>query len=630
MATKLTDLTELTAVPATDDFLHIVDVDDITGGSDGTSKKILLSTLYSGRTAIITSVNGDSGPVVVLDTDDINEGAANLYYTDARVDANPDVVANTAKVGITPTQASEISANTLKVGITPTQASDITTNNAKVGITPTQASDITTNNAKVGITPTQASDIVTNNAKVSNVQSDWNASTGLAEILNKPTIPIVPVDSVNGQTGVVVLDTDDIAEGTTNLYYTDARVDANPDVVANTAKVGITPTQASDITTNRSDITTNRTGIADNAIDIAQNALDISNKVSNVQSDWNASSGLAVILNKPTIPSGGVTQIVAGTNVTISPTGGTGAVTVNASGGGGSGIAAVVDDTTPQLGGNLDVQAFQIETSTTNGNIVIDPNGTGVLEVEGTPMAGIGQPATDAAIQLNCSTNAHGVKIQSPPHSAAASYTLVLPDDTGTNGQVLTTDGSGNLSFGGGGLSETPLANISARFMWSSADGGERVHVGQTSYGPFNYYSFTSEPFSASLRDWSSSATVNVTTATTDIFGPQSYGFYVPNVGKKVKVRVTYRMTADAGLDWGFSMWDCTPPSNGSVSNITLTLRGQSTTQITQSTGNQIWISEFTTTNAISDKYLFFLAESRSPTISITTYTYANLTFTLV
>lgn len=32
------------------------------------------------------------------------------------------------------------------------------------------------------------------------------------------------VASVNGQTGAVVLDTDDIAEGTTNLYYTDARV----------------------------------------------------------------------------------------------------------------------------------------------------------------------------------------------------------------------------------------------------------------------------------------------------------------------------------------------------------------------------------------------------------------------
>jgi hypothetical protein len=37
--------------------------------------------------------------------------------------------------------------------------------------------------------------------------------------------------------------------------------------------------------------------------------------------------------------TGGVTQIIAGTNVTISPSGGTGAVTINASGGGGGGVS---------------------------------------------------------------------------------------------------------------------------------------------------------------------------------------------------------------------------------------------------------------------------------------------------
>ena len=56
-------------------------------------------------------------------------------------------------------------------------------------------------------------------------------------------IPNVPVDSVNGQTGVVVLDTGDIDENG-NLYYTEARVAANSAVAANTAKVGITTQQA--------------------------------------------------------------------------------------------------------------------------------------------------------------------------------------------------------------------------------------------------------------------------------------------------------------------------------------------------------------------------------------------------
>lgn len=52
-------------------------------------------------------------------------------------------------------------------------------------------------------------------------------------------------------------------------------------------------------------------------------------------------------------------------------------------------------------------------------------------------------------ITLNCENNSHGVKIKGPPHSAAASYTLTLPDDTGTNGYVLKTDGSGTTSWGG-------------------------------------------------------------------------------------------------------------------------------------------------------------------------------------
>ena len=55
--------------------------------------------------------------------------------------------------------------------------------------------------------------------------------------------------------------------------------------------------------------------------------------------------------------------------------------------------------------------------------------------------------SADGAIKLNCSQNSHGVTIQAPPHSAAATYTLTLPENTGTNGQFLTTDGSGVLSF---------------------------------------------------------------------------------------------------------------------------------------------------------------------------------------
>lgn len=51
-------------------------------------------------------------------------------------------------------------------------------------------------------------------------------------------------------------------------------------------------------------------------------------------------------------------------------------------------------------------------------------------------------------ITLNCENNSHGVHIKGPPHSAAATYTLTLPNNAGSNGQALLTNGSGGLSWG--------------------------------------------------------------------------------------------------------------------------------------------------------------------------------------
>ena len=103
-------------------------------------------------------------------------------------------------------------------------------------------------------------------------------------------------------------------------------------------------------------------------------------------------------------------------------------------------IADLVEDTSPQLGGNLDIQANKITTSTANTNIQIEPNGTGVLEIRG---AG----GHDGTLQLNCSAQSHGVQIKSPPHSAAAAYTLVLPTTRGSNHELLKSDGTGTLSW---------------------------------------------------------------------------------------------------------------------------------------------------------------------------------------
>jgi Fe-S-cluster formation regulator IscX/YfhJ len=271
----------------------------------------------------VTSVNTQTGDVV-LDTDDISEGSSNLYYTEARVSANTSVAANTlkntypsadaTKVGhITVTQAvdldtleSNVATNNAKISfdsasstklagiesgaeVNPTSTDELSegstnlyytdarvsansavaANTAKTGITTQQAADITTNNAKVGITTDQANAITTNSAKVSfpEAPNDGDAYVRQSEGWVSLTHPADAVTSVNGETGVVVLDSDDITEGASNLYYTDARVSANSDVTANTAKVGITTQQAADIVTNNakvgittqqaSDITTN-------------------------------------------------------------------------------------------------------------------------------------------------------------------------------------------------------------------------------------------------------------------------------------------------------------------------------------------------------------------------------------
>jgi len=88
-----------------------------------------------------------------------------------------------------------------------------------------------------------------------------------------------------------------------------------------------------------------------------------------------------------------------------------------------SGIDNLSEDTTPQLGGSLDVNGQSI-VSASNGNIAITPNGSGKVVIDG----------------------------------------LSHPTADGSANQVLKTDGSGNLSFvdqssGGGGGSLTATAS---------------------------------------------------------------------------------------------------------------------------------------------------------------------------
>jgi len=77
--------------------------------------------------------------------------------------------------------------------------------------------------------------------------------------------------------------------------------------------------------------------------------------------------------------------------------------------------------------------------------------------------------SADGKLILNCHVNTHGVGIQAPPHSAGATYTLTLPNNTGTSGQVLSTNGSGVLSFIDAVETKPTVANVSQTIAPSTA-----------------------------------------------------------------------------------------------------------------------------------------------------------------
>ena len=167
----------------------------------------------------------------------------------------------------------------------------------------------------------------------------------------------------------------------------------------------------------------------------------------------------------------------------------------------------LVGDTTPQLGGQLDVNGNAIGNGTlellkfietasavneltitnnstgnspelsstgddSNINLKFKPKGTGLIEVMGATNPG--------SIQLNCESNSHGIKLTSPAHSSAQSYELKFPTGNVTAGKFLKVDsvsgsgatGVGQLSFAdaGGGTSWQSSVKT-ANFTASAGEG---------------------------------------------------------------------------------------------------------------------------------------------------------------
>ena len=118
-----------------------------------------------------------------------------------------------------------------------------------------------------------------------------------------------------------------------------------------------------------------------------------------------------------------------------------------------SGLAAgtmtdVADDTSPQLGGDLDVNGQDI-VSTSNGNITITPNGSGVVRIDGSNgidmqsgAISIKNSGAQSYIRFYCeSSNAHYVQLQAPAHADfSGNHTVTLPNLAATLATTSLTE----------------------------------------------------------------------------------------------------------------------------------------------------------------------------------------------
>ena len=140
----------------------------------------------------------------------------------------------------------------------------------------------------------------------------------------------------------------------------------------------------------------------------------------------------------------------------------------------------VVDDTSPQLGGNLDVNGFDI-VSTSNADIDLVPNGTGDVTLQADTVK-VGDSNADATITTNGTGN-----LALSTNSGTDSGVITIVD--AANGNItITPNGSGNVVLDGlsfpnaDGSADTFLkTNGSGTLSFAAVSGGTSWQAVKTS-----------------------------------------------------------------------------------------------------------------------------------------------------
>lgn len=143
--------------------------------------------------------------------------------------------------------------------------------------------------------------------------------------------------------------------------------------------------------------------------------------------------------------SSGVTQIIAGTNVTIDPVGGTGSVTINSSGGSTS-PASPSNSVQFNNAGAFGGSELFIYTNRVLSLGAVGDTARSHLKIYGGDDGGGNDQ--DAYLTLYCSAGTHGVTIEGPDHTGGSNYTLKLPASLpSVANQILESNASGTLSW---------------------------------------------------------------------------------------------------------------------------------------------------------------------------------------